>query len=57
MERELVDIPHNHSIQYNTRSLGKHSAEIWNQFLPHHNKSGIPYPQAQCRANIMLINK
>ena len=32
MERGLVDIPQDHcdSIQYNTRSSGKHSVNIWN---------------------------
>ena len=28
MERGLVDIPQDHSIQYNTRSSGKHSVNI-----------------------------
>ena len=30
MKRGLVDIPQDHSIQYNTRCSGKHSVNIWN---------------------------
>ena len=30
MERGLVDIPQDHSIQHNIRSSGKHSVNIWN---------------------------
>ena len=51
MERGLVDIPQDRFIIYNTISSGKHSVNIWNQFLPNHNKSGILYPQPLCRAN------
>ena len=47
MERGLVDIPQDHSIQYNTRSSGKHFGTSFFSTT----MSGILYPQPLCRAN------
>ena len=51
MERGLVDIPQDHSIQYNTRSSGKHSVNIWNQLLLHHNEwNSLPSTILSCKS-------